>query len=255
MPFDEAIAQARIKGDKPLLIADTSDQTGSGAPGDTTHVMQAFIDAGIRNAAIAPLWDPLAVGICFQVGVGARMRLRIGGKFEPHSGPPLDVDAEVLFLKRDAHQDQLSDERIGMGDVAVVRVEGIEILLTTQRTSLFSPSMFTLHGITFDDKQVIAIKNLYKHKDLFVDQHARAVVRRNARDQQSRLGRPALQAPAAPDLAARSGPARARLTRSSAAVSCNRSSQVRVLRRNSASRALRGFPKISAGGASSTTNP
>lgn len=167
-PFADAIAEARIKGDKPLLIADTADQIGSGAPGDTTYVLKAFIDSGIRNAVVAPLWDPLAVGICFQVGVGAKLRLRIGGKFEPHSGPPLDADAEVLFLKRDAYQDHLPGERIDIGDVAVVRVEGIEVMLTTLRTNLFSLSLFSYHGITFDDKQVVSIKNLYKHKDLFV---------------------------------------------------------------------------------------
>lgn len=168
-PFAEAMAEARIKGDKPLLIADTADQIGSGAPGDTTYVLKAFIDAGIRNAAVAPLWDPMAVNICFQVGVGAKLRLRIGGKYEPYSGPPLDADAEVLFLKRNAYQDHLPGERIDIGDVAVVRVEGIEVLLTTLRSNLFSLSLLTLHGISFDDKQVVSIKNLYKHKDLFVD--------------------------------------------------------------------------------------
>lgn len=167
-PFAEAIEEARIQGDKPLLIADTADQTGSGAPGDTTHVLRAFVEAGIRNAAIAPLWDPLAVALCHRVGAGARLHLRIGGKFEPNSGPPFDGEAEVLFVKRDAWQDHLEDERIDIGDVAVVRVEGIEILLTSLRTNLYSLSLLTLHGITFDDKQVVAIKNLYKHKDLFV---------------------------------------------------------------------------------------
>jgi microcystin degradation protein MlrC len=167
VPFAEAIAAARKAGDKPLLLADTSDQTGGGAPGDTTHMLRAFIEAGIGNAVYGPLWDPLAVGICFQVGVGARLRLRIGGKFEPHSGPPLDVDAEVLFLKRDAHQDQLTNERVSMGDVAVIRTAGIEVLLATRRFGVFSPTMFTHHGITLEGKQVIGLKNLYRHTDVF----------------------------------------------------------------------------------------
>ena len=166
VPFDEAIAAAAIPGDRPLLLADTSDQTGGGAPGDTTHMLRAFITAGIRNAVYGPLWDPLAVGICFQVGVGARLRLRIGGKFEPYSGPPLDVDAEVLFLKRDAYQDQLASERVPMGDVAVIRTEGIEVLLATRRFGVFSPTMFTHHGIVLHDKQVIGLKNLYRHRDV-----------------------------------------------------------------------------------------
>lgn len=167
VPLEQAIAAATVRGDKPILLADTSDQTGGGAPGDTTHMLRAMMEAGLRDAIYGPLWDPLAVGICFQVGVGAALRLRIGGKFEPHSGPPLDVDAEVLFLKRDAFQDQLADEQVPIGDVAVIKAAGIEILLTSKRTGVFSPTMFTHHGIKLADKQVIGLKNLYRHRDVF----------------------------------------------------------------------------------------
>jgi microcystin degradation protein MlrC len=167
VPLADAIAEARRPGDKPLLLADTSDQTGGGAPGDTTHMLRAMIEAGIGNAVYAPLWDPLAVGICFAVGMGAKLKLRIGGKYEPQSGPPLDVDAEVLFLKRGAYQDQLQDERVPIGDVAVIRAAGIEILLNTRRSGVFSPTMFTHHGISLAGKQVIGLKNLYRHTDIF----------------------------------------------------------------------------------------
>lgn len=165
--LDVAVAKALQPGDKPLLMADTSDQTGGGAPGDTTHMLRAMIDAGISNAVYGPLWDPLAAGICFQVGVGATLPLRLGGKFAPESGPALDVEAEVLFLKRDAFQDQLSNERVPIGDVAVIRAAGIEILLVTKRTGVFSPTIFTHHGITLEDKQAIGLKNLYRHRDVF----------------------------------------------------------------------------------------
>jgi microcystin degradation protein MlrC len=167
VPLAQAITAAGQPGDKPILLADTSDQTGGGAPGDTTHMLKAMLDAGIRDAVYGPLCDPLAVGICFQAGVGERLMLRIGGKFEPHSGPSLDVDAEVLFLKRDAFQDQLASERVPIGDVAVIRAAGIEILLNTRRSGVFSPTMFTHHGIALADKKVIGLKNLYRHRDIF----------------------------------------------------------------------------------------
>lgn len=167
-PFEDAIAESGKPGDKPLLLADTADQTGSGAPGDTVHVLRALIDAGIRNAAVVPIWDPLAVGVCFSAGVGATLTMRIGGKFEPQSGPPLDAEAEILFLKRDARQDQQAGiGSIAIGDIAVVRIEGIEVLLSSQRINVFMPGVFTDHGITIADKQVIAIKNLFKHTDVF----------------------------------------------------------------------------------------
>lgn len=167
VPLADAIEAGRRGGDKPILLADTSDQTGGGAPGDTTYMLGAFVEAGIRDAVYGPLWDPLAVEMCFRVGAGATLPLRIGGKFAPESGPPLDVDAEVLFLKRDAYQDQLADERVPIGDVAVIRAEGIEVLLVTKRTGVFSPTIFTHHGIALGDKQVIGLKNLYRHRDVF----------------------------------------------------------------------------------------
>jgi len=166
-PLPDAIAEAKRGGDKPLLLADTSDQTGGGAPGDTTHMLRALIEAGIANATYGPLWDPLAVGICLSVGVGAKLKLRLGGKFEPHSGPCLDVEAEVLHLAKNTWQDQLSNERVPIGDVAVVRVHGIEVLLNTKRTGVFSPTMFTRHGIALEGKQVIGLKNLFRHTDVF----------------------------------------------------------------------------------------
>ena len=165
--LDDAVAAARQKGDRPVVLADTSDQTGGGAPGDTTYMLRAFIEAGLENAVYGPLWDPLAVGICFAVGVGATLPLRLGGKFAPESGPSLDVGATVLFLKRDAHQDQLTNERVPIGDIAVIRAAGIEILLVTRRTGVFSPTIFTHHGITLVDKQAIGLKNLYRHRDVF----------------------------------------------------------------------------------------
>ena len=166
-PFAEAIEEAKKKGDKPLLLADTADQIGSGAPGDTTHVLKALLDAGIRNAAVVPIWDQLAVGICRNVGVGAKLKLRLGGKFEPHSGPPLDVEAEVLLLKENATQSALRGERIPIGNIAVIRVAGIEVLLSDLRINVFTPTIFEENGITLADKQVISIKNLYKHRDVF----------------------------------------------------------------------------------------
>ncbi|MCL4187166.1 MAG: M81 family metallopeptidase [Rhodobacteraceae bacterium] len=169
-PFEDAIAEAGRgrPGDRPLMLLDTSDQIGSGAPGDTTHILRALIAAGIREAAVVPLWDPLAVGICMGVGAGARLPLRIGGKFEPQSGPCHDAaEAEVLFVKRDAFQNQLASERIPLGDIAVVRVEGIEVMLTSRRSNVYDPSIFALHGIDIASKRVISVKNLFKQYDLF----------------------------------------------------------------------------------------
>lgn len=166
-PMDEAIDRALGTAGKPVLLADVSDQTGGGAPGDTTYMPAAFLQAGISAGVFGPIWDPASIALCFQLGVGAKARLRIGGKSEPQSGPPLDADVEILFLGRDCAQETEGPENVPIGDVATVRSHGVDIVLTSSRTNVYTPSFFTRHGVDLTGKQVIGIKNLYKHTDVF----------------------------------------------------------------------------------------
>lgn len=166
-PMGKAIEIAAQTKGKPILLADVSDQTGGGAPGDTCYVVRAFLDAGIDRATFGPIWDPAAIEVCFRLGIGAKTSLRIGGKSEPQSGPPLDIEADVVFLKRGSSQENDGMEDVAIGDVAVVKCRGIEIVLTSIRTNVYSPGFFTQHGITLTDKKVIGVKNLYKHTDVF----------------------------------------------------------------------------------------
>jgi len=166
-PMDKAVEIAAQNSGKPILLADVSDQTGGGAPGDTCHMVRAFLDAGIERATFGPIWDPATIEICFQLGVQSKTWLRIGGKSEPQSGPPLDIEGEIVFLKRNSSQENDGMEDVAIGDVAVIKCRGVEIVLTSIRTNVYSPGFFTQHGISLSDKQVIGVKNLYKHTDIF----------------------------------------------------------------------------------------
>jgi microcystin degradation protein MlrC len=130
-------------------------------------MVRAFLEARIEPAAFGPIWDPAAIEMCFQLGVGSKSWLRIGGKHEPQSGLPLDIEAEILFLARSSSQENDGREDVAIGDVAVVKSHGVEIVLTSIRTNVYSPGFFTQHGISLEDKKVIGVKNLYKHTDIF----------------------------------------------------------------------------------------
>ncbi|MDB5506686.1 MAG: microcystin degradation protein MlrC-like protein [Devosia sp.] len=75
----------------------------------------------------------------------------------------------MLHLKRDAVQGWVDGETIAVGDLAVVGGAGVEIVLISKCVGLFSPTLFTWHGVTLADKRVICVKGLYKHTDLFRD--------------------------------------------------------------------------------------
>lgn len=72
----------------PVVMADPADNAGGGAPSDNTTILRAMIARDVKDAALGPIWDPIAVRLCTDAGEGARIPLRFGGKIGPASGPP-----------------------------------------------------------------------------------------------------------------------------------------------------------------------
>ncbi len=82
--------------DLPVVIADPADNAGGGAPSDNTDILKHLIETKVENACIGPIWDPIAVRLCFDAGLGAKFDLRFGGKIAVTSGQPVDAEVEVI---------------------------------------------------------------------------------------------------------------------------------------------------------------
>jgi microcystin degradation protein MlrC len=167
VPMADAIDRALAAPAGPVVLADTADQVGGGAPGDATYLLEALLRRGAEGVGMAPFFDPMAVAQALAAGPGARLGLRVGGKLDRFSGAPVDLDVEVVGCFPDAAQDGLNGEREPIGDAALVRAGGIEILLTAQRTNVFTPSLLTRHGIAIGTRRILALKGLYRYWDRF----------------------------------------------------------------------------------------
>jgi microcystin degradation protein MlrC len=156
----EALEQARRPARPPLVLADFADNPGAGCPGDSTWLIGALIEGGVRDAAAGLIYDPMAVEIAKAAGPGARMPMRIGGKMCAFSGQPLDLDVEVLNVTSDAVYD-VKVLQIPLGDVATVRVaDSFDLVLTSKRSQCFSPNAFTDFGVDLSRKSVIVVKSM-----------------------------------------------------------------------------------------------
>jgi microcystin degradation protein MlrC len=143
---------------KPVVISDTTDNPGGGAPGDATFILQALLEKGIDGVVLATLWDPIAVATASAAGEGAQLSLRIGGKMGPASGQPVDVQARVKKVVGEARQ-TFAGNPISLGAAAVIEVNGIEIILNSQRTQIFGVDCLTNLGIEPFEKRVIVVKS------------------------------------------------------------------------------------------------
>jgi microcystin degradation protein MlrC len=52
-------------------MADPADNAGGGAPSDNTTILRRLIERDVPDAAVGPIWDPIAVRLCFDAGAGA----------------------------------------------------------------------------------------------------------------------------------------------------------------------------------------
>jgi microcystin degradation protein MlrC len=144
--------------DLPVVIADPADNAGGGAPSDNTDILKHLIATKVENACIGPIWDPIAVRICFDAGLGAKLALRFGGKIAVTSGEPVDAEVEVIGLKRDAWQ-SFGPTQVPVGNCAAVRVGGVDVVLIDNRTQALGLELFTNVGIDPAQKKIVVVKS------------------------------------------------------------------------------------------------
>ncbi len=161
--LDQAMARAASHNQpRPLVLADVSDNAGGGASSDSTFMLQAMIDREIKDAAIAMFWDPIAVRIAFEVGIGAEVDLRLGGKLGVMSGPAIDVRAKVIGLAENATT-RFGGTRKGVGragDMAAFDIGGIVVVCNTLRAQCSSLDCFLNVGVDPETKKVVVVKSM-----------------------------------------------------------------------------------------------
>jgi microcystin degradation protein MlrC len=142
----------------PVVMADPADNAGGGAPSDNTTILRRMIERRMENAALAPIWDPIAVRLCFDAGLGGELALRFGGKIGPASGQPVDAQVTVIGLARDAWQ-SFGPTQVPLGDCAAVRLGGIEVVLISNRTQALGLELFRNVGIEPLAKTLLVVKS------------------------------------------------------------------------------------------------
>jgi microcystin degradation protein MlrC len=150
----------------PRIVADAGDNPGGGAPGDHTVLLAALLERPGLRSAFGLLWDPEAVDACLAAGVGARLRLRVGGRASSRSGAPLELDARVEGLARE-HCQTVGDIVDPLGRAAWVRCGPCDIVMISRRTQTLSPTAFTRLGVPLHEARVIGVKSSHHYYEEF----------------------------------------------------------------------------------------
>ena len=157
--IDDTLDQA-LKLEGPVVISDGADNAGGGAPSDSTFILRRLFERGLNNAAVGPLWDPVAVEIAFNAGPGAVLPMRIGGKICALSGEPLDRIWRVKSLVPDLIQTGMVEgTTVECGNAALIESDGVEVALVSIRGQVFCTDLFTNLGCDVARKHIVVVKS------------------------------------------------------------------------------------------------
>lgn len=172
---------ARYDADEgPLIIADYADNPGAGAYGDATRLLAALLEAGVSDACFGAMVDGETAWELLQHQPGDRLEISLGGKVDSaYGGPPLELKVELLSTS-DGHYvgsgAMIGGLKRSFGPTAVIRAEGIEILVTTVAQQLLDLQQFRSFGIYPAAKRVVALKSMQHFRADFEPIAGRVIV-------------------------------------------------------------------------------
>lgn len=173
LPVAEAVARAKAgrAGEKPLVIADYTDNPGGGGYGDATALLAGLLSAGIERVAFHAICDPEAVAGGMRAGVGKRTTLTLGGKTDPSmGGGPLVIEGEVACLTNGkflAYGPMGGGVERNHGPSMLFRVQGIDIVVITNNGQANDLGVFTSLGIDPTRYTTLAVKSMHHFRAAF----------------------------------------------------------------------------------------
>ncbi len=147
-----------------VVVNESSDNPGSGCPGDGTHLLRELLRRNLPRAIMGPILDPAAAKLCHTHKVGEKFAISFGGKLEPTSGGALELpDAELLALSDGCFVSE-SPVNCGMhfcyGPSARLRSGNVEFIIVTNCMQVYDFGPYSMTGAKLEDYDLIGLKSM-----------------------------------------------------------------------------------------------
>lgn len=162
---DEAVAYARAKGNsatRPIILADTQDNPGAGGSSDTVGLLRALVEGAAEGTVLANLCDPKSAEAAHRAGVGAEISLAIGGWSGGAGNAPYHGSFVVEALgsgEFTATGPFYRGNRMQLGPMAVLRTNGVRVVLTSRKQQAADQAMLRHVGIEPTTQKILALKS------------------------------------------------------------------------------------------------
>ena len=158
---EEACRAAR--GERsPVVLADTADNPGGGAPGNSTFLLAALLDAGATDVVMGLQCDRRVVDTAWAAGVGAQVRVEFNAGSARPFARPLAIDATVLSLVDEPlvpTKGVYRDMPRHAGRCCALDLGGIRIAVSSHKVQCADDDTLLHVGLRPADARVVVVKS------------------------------------------------------------------------------------------------
>jgi len=169
---EEAVDEALKYPEGPVLIHESSDNPGGGAPGDSTHLLRELLRRDIPSA-FGYIYDPEVAQQAAKAGVGATISCRLGAKTDKLHGEPIELEAAYVKSINDGDFILKSPMSRGalkrMGLTAHLVVGNVHIVVGSDRSQTFDDGPFMAAGVDWTATPILALKSSQHFKGWWAD--------------------------------------------------------------------------------------
>jgi len=177
-----AVDELADESSAPVVIHETSDNCGAGAPGDGTHLLRAMLDASLgrtlpRGACFGFIVDAITAAQAHEAGVGAEISIELGARTDDLHGSPLVARAKVRALHdgKLILQHMFRGMPLKLGKLARLEIDGVDVVVGSRRSQTFDKEPFLAVGIDVLRYDIVALKSSNHFRGCFQD-IARSIV-------------------------------------------------------------------------------
>ena len=162
---DEGVKEAMrmaTNASRPVIISDTQDNPGAGGDSDTTGMLRALVDNDAQNAALGLLYDPQAALAAQAAGVGATIRIALGGKSNIPGDAPFEAEFVVEALSDGftrVNGPYYGDTLMRLGPSACLRIGGVRVAVASHKVQMADRGLFRYLGIEPETASILVNKS------------------------------------------------------------------------------------------------
>ncbi len=159
VPPDEAVRQAEEAEEGLVILSDTGDSVYGGSPGDSTCILRALINGNLSRPFLVPMFDPIALDLAAEAGVGSSVKLTVGAKHDDIFNQPIEVSGTVAAVSEGlvANLDRYGAAEIGR--TALIEIGHVKLVLMAKAGfAINQPILYTHLGLDVSEAKAVVVK-------------------------------------------------------------------------------------------------